>query len=226
MTVRFGKFPHGGRNPGRGITKVFQHLLFVLVAQAVSKYSDDILINISPTEVPQGLDDQTAVPASSGHVDRSGSFEENLLFTQLHPLGRTIREENNLHGHLIGQPKKIGGVGTGRLQACCIPAGQGFGNGIYGRSQQAELGVAPGVIIKTSRQAANRTFPAETSECHAYGTGVADIGEKFWCKDDTPPPSIHHGNHFFINGLHDNKLDILLKKLYTLFNRKQAFSYP
>jgi hypothetical protein len=77
--------------------------------------------------------------------------------------------------------------------------------------------VAPGVIIKTSRQAANRTFPAETSECHAYGTGIADIGKKFWCEDDTPPPSIHHGNHFFINGLHDNKLDILLKN-YTRFS--------
>jgi hypothetical protein len=226
MTIRFGKPPHGGRDPGRNITKVFQQLLFIVVAQPLPKHTDKILIDIPPAEVTQGLDHQTAYPAGRGHVTRGGSFEEDLLLSQLHPPGRTIREENNLHGHLIGKPEKIGGVSAGWLQACCIPAGQGAGDGVHGRGQQAEMGVTPGVIIKTTRQTADCSFPAEPGKRHAYGTGIADTGEKFWCEDDTPSSSIHHGNHFFINGLHDNKLDILLKKLYTIFNRKQVFSYP
>lgn len=189
--LQLGHPSHDGRNPGRGVTDVFQQLFLVILRQPVSQPGNHRVIHVLLADVAQRLDKQPADLAGGGHGFWGRMLEDDDLFPQLDPAGRTVREENDLHRHLLRQPQQIGGIGAGRLKEDIVTPLERLDNGVRRGREEAEIRVGARVIVQATGQASQGPFFHQAMQCHPDRLTAPQIKEVTWGEHATPAMTIN-----------------------------------
>ena len=144
---------------------------------------NDLLIDVLPPDVAQGLNDQSTDFPRRGHIAGRGVLQEDLALANLDGSRTTIRKINDLHGNLGRQPKKIGGVGPGGLQTGGVTASQGARDVIRCRLQRPQLGIDFRVVIEPSGEMADKAAVSMSHQCEIDCTAGSEICEAVRRKD-------------------------------------------
>ena len=83
-----------------------------LWGQAFSNGLDGRCVYLLAPQVLKRLDDQATDGPRSGHIPGSGSVQTDLLIADDDLARWTVREEDDLHGNLVGESQTVSGVGA------------------------------------------------------------------------------------------------------------------
>lgn len=72
------------------------------VGNLAAQDSKGMVIDLILAKMTKGLNERAALPAGRGHVPRGGVLEVDLPPANLDLSGRTVGEENNAGGDLLG----------------------------------------------------------------------------------------------------------------------------
>ena len=91
-------------------------------------------------------------------------------------LGPSVKK-HRLRRHLLGKAQGVGRVGSRRLQACAVAAGQRRGHCIGGWREQPEHRVLFREVVHPAGEAANDSLPGEPVQDDIDGLAAAHVQE-------------------------------------------------
>ncbi len=92
-------------HPTRRVLDICEQLLFFFLAKTGAQASDQVGVDVDFSQMTQGLNDETADSAGSGHLAWRGPLQNDLPGTNPDPSRRARREEHRFHRHLLRQPE-------------------------------------------------------------------------------------------------------------------------
>ena len=125
----------------------------VFLRPSDSQLRQHLRIDIVLLQITQRLYDQAADPPGRGHVARCRVLERDRLIADLYGARSTIRQECQLHRHLLGQAKQVGSISPRWLQTQVAFACQRKGNLVCRRQQRPQKRVGARNVIQAARYA-------------------------------------------------------------------------
>ena len=139
-------------HPGRSQRHVLLELRTVFFRKQISQWGESFHRHVRLPQVLQSLDDQAAHSSCRRHRSWSRPLQHDLAGADLYPARRPIGQKDGFGGHLFRQVQKIGRVGSRRLDAQPVTAGQHVRDGVHGRREHPQLRMRLRIIVQPPRQ--------------------------------------------------------------------------